>query len=63
MKVVYHYLFYLPTGTATTAASIFAKLAINFSEHGARKLKCKAVSMDGARAMVGIRNGVITLMK
>jgi len=65
MKVVDHqtYLFCLPTGTDTTAASIFAKFAENFSEHGVTWLKCKIVSIDGARTMIGIRNGVVELIK
>jgi len=57
------YLFYLPAGIDTTAASIFAKLAVHFSEHGVMWLKCKTVSIDGARAMVRIRNGVVALIK
>jgi len=44
-----------------SAASIFAKLADNFSEHGVMWLKCKIVSTDSARVMVGIRNGVVLI--
>ena len=58
-----NYLFYLPTGIDTTAASIFANLPDNFSEHGVMWLKWKIVSTDGARATVGIRNGVVALIK
>jgi len=43
------YLFYLPAGIDTTAASIFAKLAVHFSEHGVMWSKCKASSIDCAR--------------
>jgi len=57
------YLFYLPAGIDTTAASIFAKLANNFSERGVTWLKCKTVPIDGASVMVGIRNGVVALIK
>jgi len=64
MKVVDNqaYLFCLPTGIGTSAASIFAKLADNFSKYGVAWLKCKLVSRDGAMAMVGIRNGVVALI-
>jgi len=64
MKVVDNqaYLFCLPTGIGTSAASIFAKLADNFSKYGVAWLKCKLVSRDGAMAMVGIRNGVVALL-
>jgi len=48
------HLFYIPIGTATTAASIFEKLANDFSEHGGMWLKCKTVPMDGARVTLGI---------
>jgi len=63
MKVVNHYLFYLHTGIAITAVSTFAKLANSFSEHGMTWLKCKAVSIDGARAMVDIQNGTVVLSR
>jgi len=56
-------LFYLPAGIDTTAASIFAKLANNFSERGVTWSKCKTVPIDGARVMVSIRNGVVALIK
>ena len=57
------HLFYIYTGIATTAASIFEKLANNFSEHGATWLKWKTVPMNGARAMVDIWNGVFALLQ
>jgi len=63
MKIVYHYLLCLPTGTDNTGANIFGKLANYFSEHGVAWLKCKTVSTDGARAIVYIRNDVVALIK
>jgi len=40
------YLFYLPTGIHITPASIFVKLADNFSEHGVMWMQCKTASID-----------------
>ena len=58
MKIVDHYLFCLPIGIDTTALSKFSKLDNYFSEHEVMWSKCKSVSTDGARAMVGVRSGV-----
>ena len=56
MKIVDHYLFCLPIGIDTTALSVFSKLDNYFSEHEVMWFKCKSVSTDGARAMVGVRS-------
>ena len=63
MKIVDHYLFRLPLGIDTTALSLFSKLDNCFLEHKVMWSKCKPVSTDDARAMVGVRNGVVTLIK
>ena len=63
MKIVDHYLFCFPIGIETTALSVFSKLDNYFSEHEVMWSKCKSVSTDGARAMVGVRNGVVALIK
>ena len=63
MKIVDHYLFCLPIGIDTTALSVFLKLDNYFSEHEVMWSKCKSVSTDGARAMVGVRSGVVALIK
>ena len=62
-KVVDHYLLCLPVGVDTTASSIFAKVGNYFSDHEVIWSKCKAVSTDGARAMIGVHNGVVALIK
>ena len=62
-EIVDHYLFCLSIGIDTTALSIFKKVDNYFSEHGLMWSKCKTVSTDGARAMVGVRNGVVALIK
>ena len=59
MKIVDHYLFCLPIGIDT----LFSKLDNYFSEHEVMWSKCKSVSTNGARAMVGFRNGVVGLIK
>jgi len=52
------------TITDITGADNFSeKLADNFSEYGVTWLKCKTESIGGARAMVDIRNGTVTLIK
>jgi len=53
----------LPLSDITGADNFSEKLADNFSEYGVTWLKCKTESIDGARAMVGIRNGVVALIK
>ena len=63
MKIVDHYLFCLPIGIDTTALSLFSKLDNYFSENEVMWSKCKSVSTDGARAMVGVRNGVVALIR
>ena len=63
MKIVDHYLFCLLIGIDTTALSVFSKLDNYFSEHEVMWSKCKSVSTDGARAMVGVRSGVVALIK
>ena len=63
MKIVDHYLFCLPIDIDTTALSVFSKLDNYFSEHEVMWSKCKSVSTDGARAMVGVRSGVVALIK
>ena len=63
MKIVDHYLFCLPIGIDTTALSVFSKLDNYFSEHEVMWSKCKSVSTDCSRAMVGIRSGVVALIK
>ena len=63
MKIVDHYLFCLPIGIDTTALSVFSKLDNYFSEHEVMWSKCKSMSTDGARAMVGVRSGVVALIK
>ena len=63
MKIVDHYLFCLPIGIDTTALSVVSKLDNYFSEHEVMWSKCKSVSTDGARAMVGVHSGVVALIK
>ena len=63
MKIVDHYLFCLAIGIDTTALSVFPKLDNYFSEHEVMWSKCKSVSTDGARAMVGVRSRVVDLIK
>ena len=63
MKIVDHYLFCLPIGIDTTALSVFSKLDNYFSEHEVMWSKCKSVSTDCSRAMVGIRSGAVALIK
>ena len=63
MKIVDHYLFCLPIGIDTTALSVFSKLDNYFSEHEVMWSKCKSVSTDGPRAMVGVRSRVVALIK
>ena len=62
MKIVDHYLFCLLIGIDTTALSVFSKSDNYFSEHEVMWSKCKSVSTDGARAMVGVRSGVVALI-
>ena len=62
-KLADHYLFRLPVGVDTTALSIFSKQDNYFSHQEVMWSKCKAVSTDGARAMIGVRNGVVALIK
>ena len=62
-KLADHYLFCLPVGVGTTASSIFSKVDNYFSDHEVMWSKCKAVSTDGARAMIGVRNEVVALIK
>ena len=63
MKIVDHYLFCLPIGIDTTALSVFSKLANYFSEQEAMWSKCKSVSIDGARVIVGVCSCVVALIK
>ena len=63
MKTVDQYLFCFPIGIHTTALSVFSKVDNYFSDHEVTWSKCKSVSTDGARAMVGVRSGVVALIK
>ena len=63
MKIVDHYMFCLPIGIDTTALSVFSKVDNYFSEHEVMQSKCKSVSTDSARTVVGVRSGVIALIK
>ena len=62
-KLADHYLFCLPIGVDTTALRIFSKVGNCFSDYEVMWSKCKAVSTDGARAMIGVRNGVVAFIK
>ena len=53
----------LPLSDTTGADNVLEKLADNFSEYGVTWLKCKTESIDGAMAMVSIRNGVVAFIK
>ena len=63
MKIVDRYLFCFPISIETTALSVFSKLDNYFSEHEVMLSKFNSVSTDGARAMVGVRSGVVALIK
>ena len=62
-KIVDPYLFCLSIGVDTTALSVFSKVDNYLSEHEVIWSKYKSVSTDGARAMVGVRSGVVALIK
>ena len=59
MKIVDHYLFRLPIGIDATALSVFSKVDNYFLKHKVMWSKCKSVFTDGARAMVGVRTGLL----
>ena len=63
MKIVDHSPFCLLVGIDTTALSVFSKVDNYFSEHEVMWSKCKSVSTDGVRAMVGVRSGIVVLIK
>ena len=63
MKIVDHYLFCLPIDIDTTALSVFSKLDNYFLEHEVMWSKRNSVSTDGAPAMVGVRSGIVALIK
>ena len=50
-------------GIDTSALSVFSKVDNYFSEHKVMWFKCKSMSTDGAWAMVGVRSGVVALIK
>lgn len=57
--MVEHYLCCLQLGVETTANSIFQKLNGFFVKESIDWSKCKSVTTDGAKAMVGAINGVV----
>jgi len=48
---------------STQINKFFVNILLNFSEHGVTLLKCTTGFIDGARAMVGIQNGIVALIK
>ena len=58
-----HYLFCKPLGVHATANSIFEKLDDYMKEKGLSCEKCKSVTTDGAAAMTGSINGVVSKIK
>ena len=59
LKIVDRFLFCLTVGIETTAQAIFDRLDSFMCEEGIEWIKCKAVTTDGAAAMVGRVNGVV----
>jgi len=53
----------LPLSDTMGTDNFSGKLSDNFSEYGVTWLKCKTASIGGAKVMVGIRNGVVALVK
>ena len=62
-KLAEHYLFCLSISMDSTASRIFLKVDNYLLDHEVMCSKCKAVSTDGARAMIGVCNGVAALIK
>ena len=63
MKIEDYYRFCLPINIDVNAQSVFSTVEYYFCEHDVTWSKRKTVYTDGARATVGVRNGIVALIK